>query len=179
MTLSARIHCMKIVEKLFDSLESGARLEYPATIAKEFEDSLANVMREMPYMGDPTTNSINYHQWRDEGKNKYSVAFMALRNRTPEFFVRDVSVGDMLDEKLTTEEEKLVSSAVFEKDFPSVSKLFVSALLDLVKIGKYSDNKEKAKIVDQFLSYWGKILLIPQDQIALEELSNSMKERSS
>ena len=126
------VYWKSVINESTDSLSSEMKLEHPATVATNFEMSLATEMGSAPYFGDPTINHVSYQQWADEGNDKYSSALMALRNKTVERFVHDVSRGDMVNEKLTKSEENLVSNVLVLDDFAPVSKLFASALLDIV-----------------------------------------------
>lgn len=169
------VYWESIVNESIDFLASEMQLERPAGVGTDFQMSLVKELGGVPYSGDPTTDPDIYNQWKNEGKDKYSHVLITLRNKSTEFFVHDVSVGEMMNEKLTQTEENLLSTVLVQDDFASVSALFAKALLNLVKVGRYGKNANKAEIIDQFLSYWGKHLLIPQHQEALEDLSQFMK----
>lgn len=145
-----------------------------ATITTEFEMSLSVAMGITPYGGDPTSSIGEklYKEWRKAGAERFSPAIMALRNKSVRSFVDEVSYGDMIDERMTSGEERIVHDTIFQDDAPSISKLFMGEILNLVD---HSKMKNRTKMIDQFLSYWGKWLLIPQDAEKLENLSEFMQ----
>jgi hypothetical protein len=169
------IYLKSIINESIDFLASEMKSERSAGVAMDFQMALAKEMGGVPYFGDPTTDPAGYRQWKDEGKDKYSPALIALRNTSAEYFARDVSTDEMMNEKLNKTEENLLSNVLVQDDFLAVSGLFLKAVLDMVKVGRYGKCVEKAKVIDQFLSYWGKHVLTPQHQEALEDLSQFMK----
>lgn len=165
-----------VINDSIHSLLSGLRLAPPATTSRNFELSLITAMGHIPFLDDPVDPSQPRHA-PSAYADRFSPVFVALVNRSADFFVLDVTAGDMVGAKLTEVEAKCVSVALHEHDFPSVSKIFLRSLLDLVVVGRYNNIAERAQLIDQFLSYWGMLLLIPQHQKVLEDLSEFMKGR--
>ncbi len=146
-----------IVNKSINYFMWEVKLDHPASVAGVFEIELRKMKDEQSKKGSQT---------------KYSPVFMALIDQHAESFVYGVSTGNMMYERLSKTEEDIISGVVVQDDFPSISKLFVTTLLGIVK-GR--SNNEGVKVIEQFLSYWGKILLIPQHEKILDNLSLFMK----
>lgn len=162
---------MDISESFIENLISEIGLEHPATVATEFEASLAVSMGGVPYFGDPTTNPALYESYRREGEEKYSIALMALKNKYWDSFVDYVTFGELKEEKLKLGEEQIIQKALDEVnrvDRDAISRLFMFSFLELIKGTKRQE--QKVKYLKQFLSYWGRILLVTEHQEKLVQL---------
>lgn len=165
-----------IISQSICSIVDEVRLDNPATVAVEFEMSLAVAMGGSPFFAGPTTCTEEYKLWKNEGVDKYSEGLIALRDEPTDSFVDRVTYIDMVDERLSSNEESIVRKTLINKNTKSISKLFVTSILDLVKRRQYRNhaNVETYKIIDRFLSYWGRILLIQEHQRCLGDLARFM-----
>jgi len=142
---------MDAKDDYLEPLLSETHLDFPAGAATEFETALAVAMGGVLYFGDPTTSPVGYASYKRGGKEKHSIALTALKNSHNDSFVDRAVFGNLREERLAPGEEQAIRRALVKVGEDSVSKLFVTSLLELIK----RKDVRGAEYLKQFLSYWG------------------------
>lgn len=163
-----------------------------ATTSSEFENSLSTAMGHAPWRfvllgSEPTEREKEFKHWEEEGRGEFSDILILLKTRSLDAFVHAVIFDENIsDKRLTKNEEEIVQKAINAcgSDIKPVdiSKMFAKRLLSYAGNSipsniraNHQNEPQDINVIDKFLEYWGKLLLVSEHQDSLARIASFMK----
>ena len=156
--------------QIIDFAMSRHQTPHLATLEVEFSNALSEEMGHPPYFGDPTTHPEGHMFWKGMDAEKFSRALLVLKSFTFETDLEKLVTGELSGEKLLPGEDNIVAHAIERLDDGSrrVSNAFAKFLL---LRAKSRGARNGSMFLEDFLSYWGNIVLEEADRAELADIS--------